>query len=88
MHDRGIIASYFLSPLSKITNPETTSQFKLKKDHNSKRLNPLLKNNILPFTLFNILLTFRDTRKEFELKEDVLKMITIMYIFLVYLIKI
>ena len=88
MHDRGIIASYLLSPLSKITNPETTSQFKLKKDLNSKRLNSLLKNNILPFTLFNILLTFRDTRKEIELKEDVLKMITIMYILLVNLIKI
>ena len=29
MNDRGIIASYLLSPLSKITNPENTSQFNL-----------------------------------------------------------
>ena len=28
LNDRGIIASYFLSPLSKITNPENTTQFK------------------------------------------------------------
>ena len=29
MNDRGILASYLMSPLSKITNPENTSQFKL-----------------------------------------------------------
>ena len=29
MNDRGIIASYLLSPLFKITNPENISQFKL-----------------------------------------------------------
>ena len=32
MNDRGILASYLLSPLSKITNPENTSQFKLVED--------------------------------------------------------
>ena len=32
MDDRGILASYLKSPLSKITNPENTSQFKLVKD--------------------------------------------------------
>ena len=31
MNDGGIISSHFLSPLSKITNPENTSQFKLVK---------------------------------------------------------
>ena len=29
---KGLIASYLLFPLSKITNPENTSQFKLVKD--------------------------------------------------------
>ena len=29
LNDRGILASYLMSPLSKITNPENTSQFKL-----------------------------------------------------------
>ena len=29
MNDRGILATFLLSPLSKITNPENSSQFKL-----------------------------------------------------------
>ena len=43
-NDGGIIASYLLSPLSEIHNPEHTSQFKLLKDPNSNRLNDLLMN--------------------------------------------
>ena len=42
MNDRGILASNLLSPLSKITNPENTTQFKLVKGHNSKRVNDFL----------------------------------------------
>ena len=76
MNDRGILASYLMSPLSKITNPENTSQFKLVKDHNSNRVNDFLIKNTIPITLYNNLLTFRDTGKEFELKGDLLKMIT------------
>ena len=76
MNDRGILASYLMSPLSKITNPENTSQFNLVKDHNSNRVNDLLLKNTIPFTLYNNLLTFRDTGKKFEMKGDLLKMIT------------
>ena len=76
MNDRGIIASYLLSPLSKITTPENTSQFKLVKDSTSNRVNHLLIHNTIPITLHDNLLTFRDTNKLFELKEDLLKMIT------------
>ena len=76
MNDRGIITSYLMSPLSKITNPENTSQYKLVKDHNSNRVNDLLIKNTIPIILYNNLLTFRDTGKEFELKGDLLKMIT------------
>ena len=32
MNDRSILATYLMSPLSKISNPENTSQFKLVKD--------------------------------------------------------
>ena len=39
MNDRGLIASYLLFPLSKITNRENTSQFKLVKESNSNRVN-------------------------------------------------
>ena len=89
MNDKGIKASYLLTHLSKITNPEKSSQFKIVKDSNSNRVNDLLIHNTIPVTLYNNLLTF-DTGKEFELKGDLLKMITnktIMYILLVYRIK-
>ena len=76
MKDRVIITSYLLSPLSKITNLENTSQFKLVKDPDSNGVNYLLIHNTTPITSFNILLTFRDTGAEFELKGDLFKMIT------------
>ena len=76
MNDRGILATYLMSPLSKITNPENSAQFKLVKDSSSNRVNDLLIHNTIPITLYNNLLTFRDTGKEFELKGDLLKMIT------------
>ena len=76
MNDRGILASYLMSPLSKITNPENSSQFKLEKDHNSNRVNDLLIKNKIPITLYGNMLTFRDTNKQFELKGDLLEMIT------------
>ena len=75
MNDRGILASYLMSPLSKITNPEKTSQFKLVKDHNSNRVTDLLMKNKIPITLYGNMLTFRDTNKQFELKGDLLEMI-------------
>ena len=76
MNDRGILATYLMSLLSKITNPESASQFKLVKDSNSNRVNDLKINKTVPFTLKNNMLTFRDTGKEFELKRDLLKMVT------------
>ena len=76
MNDRGILASYLMSPLSKITNPENSTQFKLVKDPNSNRVNDLLLKNKIPITLYNNMITFHDTGKEFELKGDLLKMIT------------
>ena len=76
MNDRGILATYLMSPLSKITNPENKSQFKLVKDHNSNRVNDLLMKNKIPITLYGNMLTFRDTNKQFELTGDLLEMIT------------
>ena len=76
MNDRGILATYLMSPLSKITNPENKSQFRLEKDHNSNRVNDLLMKNKIPITLYGNMLTFRDTNKQFELTGDLLEMIT------------
>ena len=76
MNDGGITASFLLFPLSKITNPENTIQFKLVQDSNSNKLNDLLIHNTIPVTLYNSLLTIHDTSKKFELQGDFLKMIT------------
>ena len=76
MNDRGILASYLMSPLSKIINPENSSQFKLVKDHISTRVNDLLMKNKIPIALYGNMLTFRDTGKDFELTGDLLEMIT------------
>ena len=64
-----------MSALSKITNPENTTQFKPVKDSISNRVNDLLMHQTIPNNLHNNLLTFRGTGKEFELKGDFLKMI-------------
>ena len=89
MNDRGIISSYLLSPLSKIFNPENTTQIKLINDFTSDRVNDLNINNSIPITFYNNILAFRDTGKEFKLKGNLLKMITktIMLTMLVYRIK-
>ena len=75
-NDRGILATYLMSSLSKITNPENTIQFKLVKDSSSNRVNDLKIHNSIPITLYGNMLTFRDTNKQFELKGDLLEMIT------------
>ena len=51
MKDRGILASYLISPLAKITNPEKNTQFKLVKDSSSNRINDLLIHNSIPITI-------------------------------------
>ena len=76
MNDRGILEPCLMSPLSKITKPEHTSQLKSVKDHNSKRVNDWLIHNTTPITLHDNILTIRYTGKEFELKGHLLKMIT------------
>ena len=76
MKDIGIIASYSISPLSKITNLENTSQFKLVKDPDSNSNNDLLINKTLPVPILIKLLTFRYTDKKIEFQGDPLKMMT------------
>ena len=76
MNNRRIIASYLLSPLAKIFYPENSTQFKLIKDSTSNRLNDLKINKTIPITSYGNILTFRDTGKQFEMKEDLLEMIT------------
>ena len=76
MNDRVIIASYLLSPLAQITNPENSTQFKLVKTSSSNRVNDLKKHNTIPITLHDSLLEFRDSGKVFEMIGGLLEMIT------------
>ena len=64
MKNRGILASYLLSAMFKITNPNHTSQFKLLKDPKLNRLNVLLIKKTITVTLNINLLLFRDTDKK------------------------
>ena len=74
--DRGTIASSLLSLLSKITNPEDATQFKLVKDLDSNRVNVFLMNKTIPGTLFDNSLKFRDTDKNFKVEGIFRKMRT------------
>ena len=76
MSDRGILASYLISPLYKTINPENSIQFKLVKGSSPNRVDDLLRNKTTTITLYNNLFTFRDTGKVFELQGDLLKTIT------------
>ena len=76
LNDRGIRASYLLSPLSIVTNTEKKSQFNLLKDSNLNKVNDLLTHYTKTVISYNTLLTFRDTDKKFVLRGDLLKMIT------------
>ena len=75
MSGKGKLVSYFVSPFSKISNPEHTSQFTLVKNLDSNKVNDLLKNKTIPVTLYDILLPFRDTDEKFELHGDLSKTI-------------
>ena len=68
MNDSGIVASYLLSPLSKIANPENTSQFKLVKDSSSDRVNDLLIQTTIPINFNDNLLTLRNTKKRIRIE--------------------
>ena len=74
MIDKGILASYFLSLLSKINiKPEHTSQFKPVKHPNSNSVIHPLINKAITVTLYENLLTFRDTDKTFKLNGELLR---------------
>ena len=73
MNVRGMKASYLLSLLSKITNPEHTSQYKLVKDPNSERVIDLLINKTVPIILYNIFLHFVIPIKGLKWIENFLK---------------
>ena len=76
INEKGLIAPYLASSLVNLFKPENKSQFRLRKDHNSTKMNDFLIHGGIPVTLFSKMITFRDTNKSFGLEGDLLKLIT------------
>ena len=76
MNNNGLIAPYLASSLVNLFKPENKSQFRLKKDLNSTKMNDFLINEGIPFTLVSNMLIFRDSNKSFKLEGDLLETMT------------
>ena len=72
MNDKGLIDS----SLIEVLKSDNKGQFRLTKDPNSTKPNDFLINEKVPVTIFNNMLTFRDTNKIFKLEGDLYKVIT------------
>ena len=76
MNDKGMIAPYLASSLVNLFKPENKSQFRLRKDPSSIKMNDVLLHGNIPITLFSNMITFKDSNKTFRLEGDLLKLIT------------
>ena len=76
MDDKGLIAPYLTSSLVEVFKKDNKSQFRLKKDPNSTKLNVFLRHGTIPVTIFSNMIVFRDSNKSFRLEGDLLKVIT------------
>ena len=64
-----MIAPYLASSLVNLFKPENKSQFRLRKDPYSSKMNDFLIHGNIPVTLFSNMITFRDSNKSFRLEE-------------------
>ena len=71
-----MIAPYLASSLLSLFKPENKSQFRLRKDPNSTKINDFLLHGNIPVTLFSNMITFRDSKETFILDGDLLKVVT------------
>ena len=76
MDEKGLIAPYLASSLVNLFKSENKSQFRLKKDQNSTKINDFLMHGGIPVTLFSNIINFRDSKKTFILDGDLLKSVT------------
>ena len=76
MDDKGLIAPYLVSSLVEVFKKDNKSQFRLRKDPNSTKMNDFLIHGTIPVTIYSNMITFRDSNKSFRLEGDLLKVIT------------
>ena len=76
MNDKGMIAPYLTTSLVEVFKKDNKSQFRLRKDPNSTKMNDFLIHGNIPVTKFSNMITFRESNKTFRLEGDLLKVIT------------
>ena len=76
MNDKGLIAPCLTTSLVEVFKKDNKSQFRLRKDPNSTKMNDFLIHGTVPVTIFSNMITFRDSNKSFRLEGDLLKVIT------------
>ena len=76
MNDKGLIAPYLTTSFVEVFKKDNKSQFRLRKDPNSTKMNDFLIHGTIPVTIFSNMITFRDSNKTFRLEGDLLKVIT------------
>ena len=76
MNDKGLIAPYLTTSLVEVFKKDHKSQFRLRKDPNSTKMNDFLIHGNIPVTIFSNIITFRDSNKTSRLEGDLLNVIT------------
>ena len=76
MNDKGMIAPFLASSLVEVFKFDNKSQFRLRKDPNSTKINNFLIHGNIPLTIFSNMINFRDSNKTFKLEGDLLRVIT------------
>ena len=76
MNDKGMMTPYLASSPVEVFKSNNKSQFRLRKDPNSTKINDFLIHGEIPVTIFSNMITFRDSNKAFKLEGDLLKVIT------------
>ena len=76
MNDKGMISPHLTTSLVEVFKKGNKSQFRLRKDPNSTKLNDFLIHGNILVTIFSNMITFRDSKKTFRLEGDLLKVIT------------
>ena len=76
MNDKGMIAPYLTTSFVEVFKKDNKSQFRLRKDNSSTKMNDFLIHGTIPVTIFSNMITFRDSNKSFRLEGDLLKLIT------------
>ena len=73
MNDKGMIAPTLASSLVNLFKPENKSKFSFKKYPNSTRMKNILINGGIPVSIYNKMLTFRDSNRSFKLDGGLLE---------------